>query len=182
MCALHYRRDSCEENSDFWTQQKKQLLLSWLRMMNSYLHVPVCSRDKSAMLTVPRLLQAVFGFSFYWSHSIILIISSWQTLQTTCRKLQHTSHTCGGKVKRLTRRQRKEGFFWRGCPFRQKAATYHVIMYCMCSFLSVTLVCPPIGPPGTVLSGKQSTKVKQLHHIYLFVEQNEFHIESVSLA
>ena len=25
-------------------------------------------------------------------------------------------------------------------------------MYCTCSFLSVTLVCPPMGPPGTVLS------------------------------
>lgn len=30
--------------------------------------------------------------------------------------------------------------------------THHVMMYCMCSLRSVTLVCPPIGPPGVVLS------------------------------
>lgn len=30
--------------------------------------------------------------------------------------------------------------------------TYHVIIYCICSFLKLTLVWPPIGPPGTVLS------------------------------
>lgn len=94
----------------FEHNKKKQLLLSWLRMMNSYLHVPVCSRDKSAMLTVPRLLQAVFGFSFYWSHSVILIISSWQTLQTTCRKLQHTSHTCG-EINEETKKLSKRHFF-----------------------------------------------------------------------
>lgn len=27
-------------------------------------------------------------------------------------------------------------------------------MYCRCSFLRVTLVCPPMGPPGTVLSAE----------------------------
>lgn len=86
------------------------------------------------------------------------------------------------KINEETKKLSKGDFFWRGCPFRQKAATYHVMMYCMCSFLSVTLVCPPIGPPGTVLSGKQSTTVKQLDHIYLFVEQNEFYIESVNLV
>lgn len=37
------------------------------------------------------------------------------------------------------------------------AVTYHVIMYCMCSFLSVTLVCPPIGPPGMVLAAGHKT-------------------------
>lgn len=26
--------------------------------------------------------------------------------------------------------------------------------YCMCSFLRVTRVCPPTGPPGTVLSAE----------------------------
>lgn len=29
--------------------------------------------------------------------------------------------------------------------------TYQVMMYCRCSFLRVTRVCPPTGPPGTVL-------------------------------
>lgn len=32
--------------------------------------------------------------------------------------------------------------------------THQVMMYCMCSFLRVTLVCPPMGPPGTVLSAE----------------------------
>lgn len=32
--------------------------------------------------------------------------------------------------------------------------THQVMMYCMCSFLRVTLVCPPTGPPGTVLSAE----------------------------
>lgn len=28
------------------------------------------------------------------------------------------------------------------------------MMYCMCSFRRVTLVCPPMGPPGIVLSAE----------------------------
>ena len=35
-------------------------------------------------------------------------------------------------------------------------------MYCRCSFLSVTLVCPPAGPPGIVLSGKVKNKEIQI--------------------
>lgn len=31
---------------------------------------------------------------------------------------------------------------------------HQVMMYCRCSFLRVTLVCPPMGPPGTVLSAE----------------------------
>lgn len=31
---------------------------------------------------------------------------------------------------------------------------HQVMMYCRCSFLRVTLVCPPTGPPGTVLSAE----------------------------
>lgn len=45
----------------------------------------------------------------------------------------------------------------KGNSFKKKAATYHVTIYCMCSFLSVTLVCPPIGPPGMVLPARQGT-------------------------
>ena len=35
---------------------------------------------------------------------------------------------------------------------RGQAPAYQVMMYCRCSFRRVTLVCPPMGPPGTVLS------------------------------
>lgn len=36
---------------------------------------------------------------------------------------------------------------------------YHVKMYCKCSFLRVTLVCPPIGPPGTVVARETESGV-----------------------
>lgn len=32
-------------------------------------------------------------------------------------------------------------------------------MYCKCSFLRVTLVCPPIGPPGTVVARETESGV-----------------------
>lgn len=160
------------------------LLLSWLRMMNSYLHVPDCSRDKPAVLTVPRLLQAVFGISLYWSHPIILL-SSWQTLQTTCRKLQHTSHTCGEKVKRLTRRQRnfQRGIFLGEAVHlgRKLPPTTLLCIACVHSWVWLWSV-HRLGHQEWCSLESKAPPLKQLDHIYLFVEQNEFYIESVNLA
>lgn len=40
-------------------------------------------------------------------------------------------------------------------PGKAGAGAHQVTMYCRCSFLSVTRVCPPMGPPGTVLPARQ---------------------------
>ena len=54
----------------------------------------------------------------------------------------------------------------------------HVTMYCRLSFGIVTLVCPPIGPPRTVVAIKRKKSYKMLI-ITFYIENAEIAIKLI---
>lgn len=68
-----------------------------------FTYLSVCSRPElmQCKSSIPEVCFATFQTGFMCNtislHSIITLKSSWWTLQTTCRRLQHTNHTWGDK-------------------------------------------------------------------------------------